>query len=393
MTSNHLSAMSKIAANIGKQPYVAPAVPDAPDNGQRAALRFAVGMSHTGEATCYWTIRYPDHTPNQHHTIYSFPLNGMGQDYFLKEIVKRSLNKLTAHNKDSIRVAVHQDNLREAFLKTTPNPLIHIINRESELANRLSTAAQDQLQQRITDEKTKRDEQTTANDRSKALKVSGTSTARTIYVDASFMPGVPEMGYGYVIKDVYNVPGGTGKRWELVYGAGVCTTSIAEGDNATGAELRAIRDVLMLPDVVNDDVRENHRSLFIATDSKWSVTILKALRDGQPVPELLIPSRNVPNRIVDAKEDWLAIAREITALLQSVETVTFQWVRGHNGDPLNEAADGLSRIARKNLEYETTDDKRLGFRNTIAAVMRNRLARQGIIAEVTEGSVSAERNC
>lgn len=375
-SSDRLSAMAKIAANIGKQPYAPPAEPTEPDTGLRAALRFAVGRSSSGEMTCYWTIRYPQRHPDQKHHIWSFAITGMDKDQLINEVITRSATKITAHNKDMIKVAIEQDYLREKYRAVLRRyPTIRVLEKGNPTGDRLNDAAQEQLQQMLASE---REQHELATDRAKALKLSGTSTARTVYIDASYFDGNEVMGYGYVVKDAYRQGLGA-KTWHLSYGSATATTTLEGG--STGAELRAIRDALLIPEVLNDDVLNNHRSLFIATDSKWSVIILTALRNGT-VPVLKEPIH----------PDWMGTANEIIEQLDGITNVTFQWVRGHNGDHLNETADRLAGAARRNLDLNAPEDFKRKLRADLAATMVRRLEAEGITAEATENPTSAEQN-
>lgn len=381
-SSDRRSAMMKIAANIGKQPYAPKAEPAEPDTGLRAALRFAVGRSSSGEMTCYWTVRYPQRRPDQKHPVYSFPIAGMGRDQLINEVITRSATKITAHNRDVIRIAVQQEYLREKYRAALPKyPTLRLLDTGNETGTMLDGAAQEQLQQLLSAEK---EQYESSSDRAKALRAAGASSACTVYIDASYVHGTDTMGFGYVIKDVYNRSDRASKVWHLTYGSATGYTSVEGG--STGAELRAIRDALRTPGVLNEDVTNNYRSLFIATDSKWSVIILTALRNGTE-PKITKPLAG------PVHPDWTGTAAEIIEQLRGITNVTFQWVRGHNGDHLNEMADSLAGVARRNADTNAPDEFRRALKGSIVNRMVKGLEEHGIIAEVEENPASADQNC
>lgn len=94
------------------------------------------------------------------------------------------------------------------------------------------------------------------------------------------------------------------------------------------AELRAVHELL-----VNTS---RHRRTVVLLDSKDAIRNLVAARDEGLVPP--------------GSPAWL----KIMPRLLDGRPVSFRWVRGHSGHPLNEGADDLARQARRFAETDAT---------------------------------------
>jgi ribonuclease HI len=82
-------------------------------------------------------------------------------------------------------------------------------------------------------------------------------------------------------------------------------------------------------------LRRGWGTLTVRSDSLPAINILNAMMAGE-------------KELVGTSRRWV-IARRILDLLDNVN-VKFVWVRGHNGDEMNEFADRLARAARRNAE-------------------------------------------
>jgi hypothetical protein len=85
-------------------------------------------------------------------------------------------------------------------------------------------------------------------------------------------------------------------------------------------------------------------------------------------------------------------AAQITDHLKGITTVTFQWVKGHNGDHLNETADSLAGVARRNADANAPDEFKRSLKTSIINRMVKGLDEHGIITEVEENPASVEQN-
>lgn len=133
-----------------------------------------------------------------------------------------------------------------------------------------------------------------------------------------------------------------GCGWILAYrnGAQPVIGSTAKGSSAGGiraGELAAIRCGLQETLDLHPGLRTGKGDLTVLTDSRSALSLLEKLRTSEWV----------------SGEDFDSVAecQRILHLAQGVK-VKFEWVRGHAGHPLNELADRLAVLGRRNKELE-----------------------------------------
>jgi ribonuclease HI len=115
---------------------------------------------------------------------------------------------------------------------------------------------------------------------------------------------------------------------------GAYTTVSAHGGIRAG-ELAAIRRGLQSTLGHHPVLREGVGDLKILTDSKAALEVLDRVSTGslQPFDDT----------------DSIAECKRILGSARGVN-ISYEWVRGHNGHPLNELADRLAVLARRNRE-------------------------------------------
>lgn len=139
-----------------------------------------------------------------------------------------------------------------------------------------------------------------------------------------------------------------GCGWILAYrnGAQPVIGSTAKGSSAGGiraGELAAIRCGLQETLDLHPSLRNGKGDLTVLTDSKAALSLLEKLRTSEWV----------------SGEDFDSVA-ECQRILHMVHgvNVRFEWVRGHDGHPLNELADRLAVLGRRNKELEVDPQTR-----------------------------------
>lgn len=150
----------------------------------------------------------------------------------------------------------------------------------------------------------------------------------TMFTDASKGSGIT-VGTGWSIK-YSNGP-------DPVFGS--TTHRAAVGSN--GAELMAIRDGL-------NDVAFMHRELMLTGSLK--VVIKSDSQDALRLVDCILADRVPPQQLT---YPVLRDAYDQIAALSKKMKLRTEWVRGHNGDAGNEAADRLAISARRVVELET----------------------------------------
>lgn len=148
--------------------------------------------------------------------------------------------------------------------------------------------------------------------------------------DASARRNSGQMGVGWVLS----YPNGANP----LLGSG--TVDVGSGGILVG-ELSAIRKGLQRTVSAHPLLREGFGSLKIISDSRNALDVIQRVREGAPA-------------VRDSKQA-IAEAGRICGLSRGA-SISFEWVRGHSGDPLNEMADRLAVMARRNLECDTPDE-------------------------------------
>lgn len=133
-----------------------------------------------------------------------------------------------------------------------------------------------------------------------------------------------------------------GCGWILAYrnGAQPVIGSAAKDSRSGGiraGELAAIRRGIQETLELHPSLRSGSGDLTVLTDSKSALALLEKLRTSEWV----------------SGEDFDSVAecQRILHLVHGVN-VKFEWVRGHAGHPLNELADRLAVLGRRNKELE-----------------------------------------
>lgn len=180
-----------------------------------------------------------------------------------------------------------------------------------------------------------------------------------VHVDASARLHRSTIGVGFVVSDEALDPN-TGKIVPS-YTFHASTSVSPPTGKSTLAELTAIRQALKHGFVMTPEVKGNKRGLKIVTDSLESVLLLTALRTGT----------KCRRPITQAQWDY---GKKIVESLAGIKDVTFEWVRGHAGDPINEATDRLAVAARRNSEMEISKEVASGMMIRIEEDTRAALA-------------------
>lgn len=149
----------------------------------------------------------------------------------------------------------------------------------------------------------------------------------TITADSSRGKNSPWLGHGWVL--------GFGQEARLILGRNVSAgTSILEG------ELRSIRLALRAARDAYSGALDGHTDITVRSDSQLALRMLTE-------PGFEPPSSNRFCR------------EEVSRILAHTRfaKVSFSWVRGHDGDPHNTAADRLAVLARRTREALLTNDE------------------------------------
>lgn len=114
---------------------------------------------------------------------------------------------------------------------------------------------------------------------------------------------------------------------------------------------RGVRAVLDRHPVLADGVGR----LTIRTDSRVAIAKLRSALRGQA-----------------QGREWDELCQQILRCLVSCQ-MSLEWVRGHNGDPANEAADRLAMLARRNREFGTDEHTGRAMRLEAVGQIRSEL--------------------
>jgi ribonuclease HI len=117
-------------------------------------------------------------------------------------------------------------------------------------------------------------------------------------------------------------------------------TAVSAHGGIRAGELAAIRRGLQSTLGHHPVLREGVGDLKVLTDSKSALEVLERVATGalQPFDDT----------------DSIAECKRIIGSARGVN-ITYEWVRGHNGHPLNELADRLAVLARRNREMGVDD--------------------------------------
>ncbi|MGK3708575.1 RNase H family protein [Arthrobacter sp. IK3] len=149
-----------------------------------------------------------------------------------------------------------------------------------------------------------------------------------------------------------------GCGWVLAYSNGAdpvigSYTSVSTHGGIRAGELAAIRRGLQSTLSLHPILREGVGSLKVLTDSKPALDLLDRVARGAH----------------DAFDDSDSVS-ECRRILGSARgiNISFEWVRGHDGHPLNELADRLAVLSRRNREMKVDE---LTNARMIAAVRKD----------------------
>lgn len=136
-----------------------------------------------------------------------------------------------------------------------------------------------------------------------------------------------------------------GCGWILAYPAGAdpvvgTYTAVSDHGGIRAGELAAIRRGLQATLNLHPVLRDGTGTLTVLTDSKAALELLERVAAGEAPTEEDTDSVHECKRI-------LGSARGVD--------IRFEWVRGHDGHPLNEFADRLAVLARRNREMGVDD--------------------------------------
>ncbi|XKH58600.1 hypothetical protein LG293_16240 (plasmid) [Citricoccus nitrophenolicus] len=162
--------------------------------------------------------------------------------------------------------------------------------------------------------------------------------------DASMRHRGDVTGLGWVLD--YSPEGNTGEVPDPL--AGISVEAASRQYGISWAEVQAIGRGIRTAVNKHPMLAEGVGSLTIRTDSKVAIHKLKSHLQGQ-----------------SQGRAWDELCAHMLAPLGQAR-VSFQWVRGHNGDPANEAADRLAMMARRNHEFGT--DASTGQRMRLEAI-------------------------
>lgn len=133
-----------------------------------------------------------------------------------------------------------------------------------------------------------------------------------------------------------------GHGWVAEFGSGlepVAGTASSFGGDVLTAELRSIRFALRYAIEKQDALPVNQTSILIRSDSLHAVKLLTGRAQLLPSPS------------TEAKIELQKIRTQLQCC-----RAKFMWVRSHNGDRMNELADRLAVLARRNHECDVDSD-------------------------------------
>lgn len=148
-------------------------------------------------------------------------------------------------------------------------------------------------------------------------------TCIVIYTDGSCQPNPGPGGYAAILCHYSN---GNLEQRRRVTGGATATTNIRMEMSAVIAALEAID-------------RDDPHPIFIFTDNEM---IVKGMTEWMP-GWIAKGWRNGKGKRVENVDLWQEIVRLGCGL-----NVTFRWVRGHSGDPMNDEVDQLAAKERDN---------------------------------------------
>jgi ribonuclease HI len=131
-----------------------------------------------------------------------------------------------------------------------------------------------------------------------------------------------------------------GCGWILAYGNGAdpvigAYTTVSDHGGIRAGELAAIRRGLQATLNLHPVLRDGIGSLTVLTDSKDALDLLERVAADY--------------NLTGEDNDSLQECRRILGSARGID-IRFEWVRGHNGHALNELADRLAVLARRNRE-------------------------------------------
>lgn len=148
-----------------------------------------------------------------------------------------------------------------------------------------------------------------------------------------------------------------------VYGESQTIRLTPKSSDSLTAELMAIRSGVEGTLRRLSSLKLGWGSLTIKSDSMGAINLINQIRDGVPNGKLIAGSRQH------------TIAREISDMLIDVD-VKLVWVKGHNGNEMNEYCDRLAVAARRSSEYGVSNEKAKEISDGIVgdaySVLRNR---------------------
>jgi ribonuclease HI len=163
-----------------------------------------------------------------------------------------------------------------------------------------------------------------------ALRARNAQSNAPVHVssDASMGRRTKEAGMGFVIDWPEKTP--------------VCVAATAKVQNILTAELLAIE--LAVKEILK--TVHSRRLVRFNSDSQYAIDGITAVQNGATPVRMSSSQIAIVERIVHASKHY---------------NFTFSWVKGHNGDVLNETADSLAKTARRCKEMGIPVDVRQGI--------------------------------
>jgi hypothetical protein len=199
------------------------------------------------------------------------------------------------------------------------------------------------------------------------------TSERTVYVNISYERSKREFGIGYVVKDIFLNTDTGEETWNLRFFSSLSLLPVRGNENV--AHLRAILRALSGRNVVSQGIKTNVRSLVIYSPDREAVTLLTALRHGDP---------SEGNRADLMQEP----AMRVIALMRGVKGVQFK-VCDEN-DMLNEAAGRLALATRRNEEFGISGAPARDIKLQIVSDTLETLESMGIATRLGEVSIDSE---